>query len=989
MDLAIRLLGPVELYQDEKALPAGGPIQRAVMAMLALRAGDPVAVNELVAGVWGEGDELPTSGRWLWAHISRIRGLLKDGDGQLTTVPGGYRLRSAGLTIDTRAFEQLLRVGREQLAAGDPASAATTLDRAEAQWRGPALMDLRDFPFAATVATHYDELRVDAAEERVEARLSLGEEHALIPELYSLVAEHPYRERLHGQLMLALYRAGRQAAALEAYQAARGRLAVDLGVAPGPELERLHRQILDQFDALLLPAAAAPASRPRTVGMASSRLPSAPTLFGRESQLDRLEGLAGHERLITLTGAGGSGKTVLALALVHRLLARFAHEAAFVDLAAVDRPDRVLPAIAAALGVVQRDAALGERLTQYLAERRMVVLLDNVEHVLEAADELSPLVDATIGLVVATSRSPLRLRAEHVVHVEPLPVPAPGDDAAEAMQQPAMRLFLHAADAAGGEVGRSPEELAAVGRICRTVDGLPLAIEIAAAQMRTETATELAERLADQLPNLRTRARDAPARQRTVGAAIGWSIDRLKPERRSQLSFLAAFHGSFSIAGAQSVCGMTREAAIGLLTELLEASLLIRQPAVAGAARFRILEPIRASARARAGAPELALAAARHAAFMQAEVDRLSPAATGIQRAQSLSVLRAEHADLLAALRHLGATDPDRSMLIVSQLEDYWQWTGQELEAKRLADELLTSGRLSKRTACRALIVSMLGAFQLGKPDEVRLLMDRALGMIGHVRDPATKAIVRQYEGRFGIWTGDYVRARAACQAGARLAGRAGDQRRLALCLAVRALADLDGPDAEIELRKAIRVARDGGMAFTEAWALSALSMWLHNRDPDEAMRVERSVLDRAREYQAPEAATLVMNNLAGHLLQRGSIEEARTTLLAALRSADRIGHRVRATGSVALLGEVEAARGHAEAARILLTAGIAEEARSGAAALTSAEEGRRRAVALAVVDQKLGEPAATAARVRGEAMTYREGVDYAFEINGVPSRAR
>ena len=954
--------------------------------MLALRAGQPIAIYELAEGIWGESEEPLGSGKGIQVHISRIRILLKRGNEQpLATVSGGYRLETDGLSIDTRDFERLLGAGRQQLAAGNARAAAASLDQALTLWRGPALMDLRDFPFAEPFAARYDELRVDAAEERIEAHLALGEEQALLPELHALIADRPYRERLHGQLMLALYRAGQQAAALDAYQAARTRLAVDLGVEPGPELERRHQQILEQADELAAPSAGPSASaRPGFVSPPPRRpLPAAPVLIGRDDELRELEELAASERLLTLTGAGGTGKTALALGLLHRLAPRFADGAAFVDLAAVGRADQVLPATAAALGVSQSGGSLANRLAEYLAERRMVVVLDNLEHVLEAVPDLARLVDATSGLLLATSRLPLGLHTEHLVGVPPLPVPA-ADETPDPTQQPAVRLFLHAAAAAGGQVGASPEELAAISRICRAVDGLPLAIEIAATQTRVEAVPELAAHLAERLAGLRGRARNAPARQRTMEAAIGWSLDRLAADQRRAFSQLAVFAGSFSAAGAAAVLRLSREPTIDLLADLLDASLLTRQPAAAGQARFRMLKPIRAVARAHAEPAGLAETEARHAAFIEAEINRLCPGTTGIQRPEDLFQLRVEHPNLMAALAYLASVDPDRCIRAVNQLVDYWQWTGREIEAKRLADELLAGGNLSHRAACAALVISLVGSFLLGRVDEARTAIKRAVSLASRVSDQATSALVRMHEARFGLWSASQDRARVASRAAVAHARRARDQRLLALCLAIRALCEADSPDAKAWLDEAVRIARAQSMAFTEVWVLAALSVHLLDRDPTMAADIERSVLEIAHRFEAPESAALVANNLGSQLVRSGSIDEARILLLSALRTADRVGHRVWASSIVDTLGEVEMALGRWENALILFSASRAMHDRMGVAGLTPESELRLEAAMIRTAEERLDAELAAEARARGQAMSYREAVGLAFEIHGV-----
>jgi predicted ATPase len=990
MDLAIRLLGPVELIRDGTVVVAGGPTQRAVLAMLALHAGQPVAIDDLVDGIWGERDSSPGGRATIWPHVSRLRAILGAGNQQpLVTVAGGYRLEADAVSVDVLEFDRRLEAGRGQLADGDATGALATLEQALTLWRGPALLDVRDFPFAAGVAARYDELRVDAAEERIEARLVLDEARALLPELHRLIGENPYRERLRGQLMLALYRAGQQAAALEAYQAARRQLTLDLGVEPGPALEALHHQILAHAEGLVSPVVASPGPASERLEQARRRLPRAPDLIGRAEQLRELERLAAGERLVTLTGAGGSGKTALALALAHRLAPRFPDGAAFVDLAAVSRPEQIIPATAAALGLSPTSGGSASRLAEYLADRQTLVVLDNVEAVADAFPDLEAIVAATGGLVLATSRSPLGLHDEHLVVVPPLPVPDVGASRSALIRQPAVRLFRRAAASAGGDAGVSPLELAAIGDICRAVDGLPLAIEITASQTRVEAVQELAMHVRDELPGLRARARHAPARQQTLDSAIGWSIDRLAAEHRPRLYRLTVFAGSFEADGAAAVCDLTGNRTLDLLTALLNASLLTRQPAVEGRARFRILQPVRAVACARADPALLADAARRHADFMAAEVDRLCPRATGIQRPADLRQLRLSHHDLMAALGHLATEDPDACAGLAHQLRDYWAWTGREADAKRVVDELLASGRLSDRAACTALVVSGWVAFVLGQLPEGKQLIDRAIVLAEHTPDAATNAIVYRHEAVFASASGDVPRSQAAKRAAVDHAREAGLPSLLALCLALP-LPLPSTAQTQDWFDEARQIADAGPMPYVQAWVLGSIAVQ-EEQNLVASIHLERSALEICNRFRAPESSltTSLMANLAAHLLRSGSVDEARPLALASLHAADRQGYRVWASFAMGLLGEIEAAAGRGERAMALIAASRASEVRLGATGMSTDSETRHVRELIRRLEAQLGGRRAAVARRRGEAMSYRDGVAYAFEVSRPRRRGR
>jgi predicted ATPase/DNA-binding SARP family transcriptional activator len=987
-DLAIRVLGPFELRRGPTVLSAGGPTQRAVLANLALRAGQPVAVDEVVEGIWGESDEPLSGSGSIQVHVSRIRTLLKGGGAQpLVTVPGGYRLEADVVSVDAVDFERLLGIGRQQLMAREERAAVASLNEALALWRGPALMDLRNFPFADRVAERLDELRVDAAEERIAAQMALGEERATLPELQSLIADHPYRERLHAQLMQALYRAGQQAAALDAYQAARTRLEVDLGVEPGPELERLHRAIL-AHDAELTavhPELPAPEATRVTSSGPPRRLPTAPSLIGREALLGELEHLSGEHRLLTLTGPGGSGKTSLALGLLHRLAPRFADGAAFVDLAPVARPDQVLPAIAAGLGVSLAGGRLHERLIDVLAERKMVVVIDNLEHLLAAAPDLALLVDATAGLFIATSRIRLALRAEHIIQVPSLPVPTT-DEAAGRPQQPAVELFLRAAVAAGGQVGTAASELAAVGRICRAVDGLPLAIEIAAAQTRVETVVELADHLSERLAGLRGHAHDAPARQRTMEAAIGWSVDRLDTEQRRAFERLAVFAGAFNASGAAVVLETNRQLTIERLADLLDASLLGRHPSAAGRAQFRMLEPVRSVARVIGEPDELAAAAERHAAFIRAEIKRLCPVSSGIQRPEDLSQLRVLHDDLIAALGHLAAAAPDERVDLIVQLEEYWIWTGREIVAVALVNDDLERGDLSDRAACAALTLRAQFGIMLGRMDQARTDVDLALELVPRVAEPAISARAYVVAAYLLMTTGEWPAARSAGATAVEWARKAGDGRLLAQSLAVVADGHINqAPATQVRgwIDEGLRIARAGGMAHVETILLAVAQGFYdeveHNLEV--AAEYARLAFELAQRFGSPEREAFCANNLGTSIIYTGGpAEDARAILLGGLRTIDRIGHRLAALYLLGSLGEAEAAIGRWRNAVILIcaVAGIAETMGAGQVRHPVANAD----AVLEAATRELGTEAAADARRAAERMTYRDAVDFALELS-------
>jgi DNA-binding SARP family transcriptional activator len=440
------ILGPTQVWHaDGREVTVGGRRLRALLALLLLDAGKVVTAERLIDGLYG-GNPPGDAANALQSQVSRPRQLLRDQDrpgGPVESHPAGYRLAVQPDEVDARRFERLAAQGRRALAAGEAPRAAALLREALGLWRGPALADLEGLPFAQAQAVRLEELRVGAVEDRVEAELTLGGQPTLVAELEQLVAAYPLRERLRGQLMRALYAAGRQAEALAAFEEARRTLAEELGADPSAELAAVHLAVL-RAD----PALAGPAGREAAAGLgrqaAPRRLPAQLTSFvGRAEEVGRVGKLLGEARLVTLTGPGGAGKTRLAI----EAAGREPDEVCFVDLAPLGRGADVAPATLAALGL--RDAGLLAprapdgggpppdvtwRLVAALADRRMLLLLDNCEHVVEAAARLSHrLLEACPTLrILATSREALGITGEALWPVPPLALPPPGTAPAEA-----------------------------------------------------------------------------------------------------------------------------------------------------------------------------------------------------------------------------------------------------------------------------------------------------------------------------------------------------------------------------------------------------------------------------------------------------------------------------------------------------------------------------------------------------------------------------
>ena len=461
-----------------------------------------------------------------------------------------------------------------------PADALEDIDAALALWRGPPLADIRDQPVAATAVPRLEELRLQALELRGDALLALGEHAVLLPDLDQLIADHPYRERLREQQIVALYRGGRQKDALEAFRAARATFVEELGVDPGPALQQLERSILSQ-DPALSPPEAEPARRTELP------VPATP-LVGRRLEIASVESLLrGEVRLVTLTGPGGTGKTRLALAVASALANELRDGATFVDLSSVTEAEALLPSVARALGVEGTDDELETPIVEYLRERSLLLVLDNLEQLGGKTQAVAALLARAPRLrVLATSRVPLRLSGEHDYPVPPLPVPVPAQHRfEEIVANEAVRLFAARARAVDPSFELTDENLESVVTVCRRLDGLPLALELAAAWIKVLSPSEIARRLGRALDVLVEGAHDLPARQQTMRATLDWSFELLDEPGQRTLADLSVFAGGWTIEDAEAVVG---EDVVARLASLADHSLVRRR-----GDRFTVLETIR------------------------------------------------------------------------------------------------------------------------------------------------------------------------------------------------------------------------------------------------------------------------------------------------------------------------------------------------------------------------------------------------------------
>jgi predicted ATPase/DNA-binding SARP family transcriptional activator len=604
--LAFGLLGPLTVTVDGRPVELSGTRTRALLALLLVQANRVVSADRLIDDLWA-GEPTPGATATLQGYVSELRKALATalgGPAPVDTRRPGYMVRVDPEQLDVLRFERLVERAHVASQNGDGEDVADTLREALALWRGPALADFADEPFARPVAAKLEETRLWALDKRIEAELQSGCHGDLAAELPAIIAEHPLREGLWAQWMLALYRCGRQAEALRAYQDLRRRLRDELAIEPSPALQRLENAILLQDPALeLVPGvtsatprpspAPSPAPGPADLG---ARLPAHLTRFvGRARELDEAKALLARSRLLTLAGTGGSGKTRLAVRLAAEVAPKFRDGVRFVDLAAVTDPAQVPAALAAALGFERRGAE-AEDLCAHLADSRALLLFDNCEHVIEAAADLIERILARCGgtKVLATTQEELGIAGEVVWRLLPLSVPPPPHQATpnELLASEAVQLFLDRAGVANPGFSYDEVGLRWVAHICRRLDGIPLAVELAAGLTNVLALDEIALRLHDRFNLLTGRSRRTVPRQRTLRAAIDWSYDLLGDSERRLFQRLSVFVGDFSLDAVAGVGG--RDGAfLTDLSALVGKSMVATVPGPLGSRRYRLLESLR------------------------------------------------------------------------------------------------------------------------------------------------------------------------------------------------------------------------------------------------------------------------------------------------------------------------------------------------------------------------------------------------------------
>ena len=909
--LTIRLLGPFEISVDGRPADVSGPKRRALVALLALRRGRVVSVDAIVDAIWGE--DLPAApANAVQHHVTRLRQAL--GPEALAASPEGYALR--GAEVDALRFEELLAEARACLRDGDARAASAAAEAALGFWRGSPLLGLPEATWVSDEQTRLEALRLDLLEERFEALLALGEHATLVPPLRDALGANAFRERLWGQLMLALYRAGRQADALEAFQQARRTLGEQLGLEPGPELQRLQTAILAQD----------PAIAPVPVRRRRGNLPSPLTSFvGRTRLLGELEQLVRTQRLVTLCGPPGVGKSRLALEAARAV------EADFDDVWLVElrRADDAADVPRLAVGVVEGGSApaTGEpirRLTQRLRDAETLLVLDECERVTHEIATLAStvLTECPGARVLATSRELLGVPGEHRVAVEPLALTSDDDGGADDVGE-AVQLFVERARAARSGFRTSPADDEIVADICRLVDGLPAAIELAAARVNVLGLREIRSGLEHRSALLRADRRGAG--EGFFATLVDWSYELLHADEKAVLQQLAVFRGG---ADLEAVLAMTARLELDevsitrLLATLVEKS-IVTASFSDGGARYDLLTAVRDYVLERLDASgELATFRKAHAEHFATLAAEARTELNGPDWPEWTARLALEHDNLWAALAYArDASDPGVAIRLGASLGFFFLFAARVSEGRRFLEVALAAAPEDAPVDLRVELLAFLSylATEESDLDAALELGERALALAAAIPSSTEAATARIALSAAVALSGDHERATRLVREATETYEAAGDHRGAAMALVVGAWGAVGtGNAASVAAFAADALRLSEPLDYLPALVpATLLAAWVAERrdDLDGAATAYGRAVELAGRAGFTDHSAFALVRLGAIALARGDRGRAEELERRALTAAEAAQAVAVAAHARVQLGRVLAAAGDADAA--------------------------------------------------------------------------
>ena len=869
MPMEFRVLGPLEVLRGRQALSIEAHKPRAVLALLLLHANEIVSRDRLIDDLWN-GSAPAGARKTLQTYIWQLRKSI--GQDRIVTRGPGYLVRVEPHELDLDRFESLRSSG--------------TPHEALAVWRGDALVDFADEPWARQEITRLEEARLTTLEGRIDADLELGSHAELVGELDHLVAQHPLRERLRAQLMLALYRCGRQAEALQVYRDFRRTLIEELGLEPSVALQHLEQAILRQDGELDVPAAATTLPEP-TRWLA----PDERRFIGRVQEMADVLELLARDELVTLTGPGGVGKTRLALEVEGAEAPRRRDGAVFVELSSIREPELVAPTILRALGLPEpRTRSPADVLAGYLRRKELLLVLDNFEQVVSAAPLLAELRAASPRVAfLVTSRLALHLPGEKRYDVPPLDLPAAADDLAALADAESVALFVERAATSRPGFGLTADNAQVVAELCLRLDGLPLALELAAARINLLSPSAILSRLGKRLDLLKATEAGVPDRHTTLRAAIQWSYDLLDEEQRALFGSLAVFSGSFGFDAAEAVAD--EAGVVDGLAALIDASLVRTHDAVDDEPRFGMLETIRSYALERLTEREdHGELRRRHAAFYADLAEEAEPMLRGPRQNAWLARIDVDRENIRAALAWAEkAGEVEIGLRTAAALWRYWQFRG-----------------------------------ELGEPStQLTKLLAGAEGIDPHVRAAGLSAAART-----AYLHGDHESAQCLCQASLELHRALGEADASSFALTVLGLAAQGSGDdrqARASCEEALALARAAGDWWSVLCALTSLGDVLYAQgELPAARRCLEEAIRAAREIGDTRSVARTAMALAAVVLEQGSHARATQLLEEALAIARELGDRWGIARALTSLGMVEREAGHDARARSLVEEGLA-----------------------------------------------------------------
>jgi predicted ATPase/DNA-binding SARP family transcriptional activator len=865
-ELRFAVLGPVRAWRGDTELDLGSPQQRAVLAVLLLAEGRQVSLSALVDALWGDEPPAASVGT-VRTYISRLRRCLRANSGArgavIESAGDGYRLLLSSATLDLNVFLKRTKEAQAAAGTGQAGHAAELLRDALGLWQGVPLAGIPG-QYAECQRVRLAALQMAAVEERLALDIALGRHVAAAAELQSLLASHPMRERLSELLMLALYRSGRQADALAVFGNTRRVLSEELGIDPGPALQAMHQRILQTDESLIGPAGR------------DSWQPAAPSpvtaLVGRDHDVEQVARLlATHgRRLVVLTGAGGIGKTRLALAVLERTRPHWRDGAAFVDLSPVTEPERVPDAIASALGlVVQGQERPLDALRRRLAGQNMLIVLDNFEQVLEAAPLLADLAHQAPQLhLLVTSRVVLRVRGAQEWRLDPLGLAPAGASAAQLAEAPAVRLFVERVCDVQPGFELTSENMPVVAELCRRLDGLPLALELAAAWTRLLTPEQILKRLYEFLERPGALA-DLPGRQQTLISTMEWSHDLLPAPAQQLLARLSVFAAPFTAEAAQMISGRDGAATVDSLSALLDHNMVSPAERPDGERAFRLLYPIRRFAAARLEDPIPALSGLeRHLLdVLNAASDRYGSQGRDMRRLDS------EQPNLQVVLSWI-ARDGRPSGALLRAIGDVWTWLlvrGHLRRTSELWQQIESLPHDGLRTGRDRMARSWLMAARLvndGSFAEAVALIDEMLPDARRLEKPSRTGLLLMVRGIARPYTAHRL--------------------------------------ARADFEEAQAMARGAGDPLALGYILSHYgSLLCVDREPARARALHEEMLDIARSHGDENLRAEAHYNLAMDAMTMGAAEPAKPHIAAAVRYyryADHLDGLTRCLGALSTL---------------------------------------------------------------------------------------